>query len=150
MNYMDRPYHRKDVRDGGQSYVIVERRGGDVKVTRCEGGKKTVLADVPHSPRRAQTRTLSQSNGFIGDEKVRRKMLRMDAELGVRDCVNYIETHASHTAAGKRVGAYRAEFATRADRNKWLRAHKRFDADASFGDPCPGDFRNKYPSEFQS
>lgn len=132
------------------SYVIIERRNGDVKVTRRgDDGKAQVLADIPHRSRKANARTVSGSNGFIGDARVLADMKRLDAELGVGDKVKYIETHASHTPDGRRVAAFRAEFDSRPDRKNWLRAHKRVDYDASYSDPTPGDFSGKAPREFE-
>lgn len=146
---LDRPYCRKKDAQRGESYIIVERRNGQTTVTRrFVGGGSEVLKEPPKRGKKAKARTISDSNGILGTEQVLNKAKALDAELGVSDGVRYIETIASHNRDGERTAAYKIEFEDRGTRKKWLKAHKRYDADAGYGDPCPGDFRKNTPPEF--
>ena len=122
------------------SYIIVERRGGDVKVTRWSGGDKSVLSGAQRNPRRAVSPIESVSNGVCGGKAVLANAKAMDTKLGVADRIDYQPVGS---------GAYKAVFKNAADRSAWLRAHKRVDHNAGYSEPCPGDFRNMYAGEFE-
>lgn len=81
----------------------------------------------------------SMANGVIGTAETLRKARALDQKLGVP-----IEYHA------ERPGVWSAEFQDRAEKRRWLRAHRRVDMDAGYRDPAPGDFRGQYPPEFGS
>jgi hypothetical protein len=152
MSGIDKPYFRKNAKDcAQQSYVIVERRNGQVHVSRrIVGGGIELLNEPPVKKkygRKDGAWQHSRANGFVGDEKVLKKMMAMDAKLGVS--INYRKTHEATSARGNRNGAYVAEFTDRVQKRKWLKAHKRYDLDASFKDPTPGTWQGSTPGEFQ-
>lgn len=148
---LDRPYNRKNVKDcQQQSYIIVERRNGEVTVTRrIVGGGTEVLQSPPKVTKYGRSNGAwqhSRANGFVGDEKTLKKMMKLDAQLGVP--INYRKTHEATSARGNRNGAYVAEFTDRAQKRNWLKAHKRYDLDAGYRDPTPGTWQKSTPPEF--
>lgn len=152
MGPLDRPYNRKNAKDcAQQSFVIVERRNGQTTVTRkFVGGGSEVLQEPPvvtKFGKRNGAWQQSRANGFVGDEKTLKKMMAMDAKLGVS--INYRKTHESTSARGNRNAAYVAEFTDRVQKRNWLKAHKRYDLDASYKDPTPGTWQNSVPKEFE-
>ena len=149
---IDRPYFRKNVKDSSQqSYVIVERRHGETTVTRrTVGGGTEVLQAPPRKTRHGRSGGAwqhSRANGFVGDATTLKKMMAMDAKLGVP--ITYRKTMESTSARGNRNAAYVAEFTDRVQKRNWLKAHKRYDLDASYGDPTPGQFQSQTPREFE-
>lgn len=96
--------------------------------------------------RNAEAHQLSMSNGIVGTEAMLKAQMAIDAKLGVP--INYVKTHERVNYKGEKVAAYRAEFFGRSHKNRWLRAHGRFDADAGYGDPAPGYTHGKYQQEF--
>lgn len=151
MGPLDRPYFSKN--KSGGSYVIVERRNGEVKVSRrVIGVGVEVLSDTDAPIKKIAGRNngawqLSRSNGFVGTEKDLKKAMKLDAKLG--RTINYRKTHESYNQQGQKVAAYAAEFESARHKNNWLRAHKRYDLDAGYNAPCPGDFRNNVPMEHE-
>lgn len=85
---------------------------------------------------------LSQSNGILGTDADLRKAVAMDRQLGVT--IDYVK---KKTRNGRSV--WLAAFDSATQKRAWLKAHKRFDLDAGFRDPCPGDFRGQCPPEFE-
>lgn len=159
MGLLDRVYNRKNVKDSGTKVgrpkPVDPWAGIDpeyLKVLR--GDRSAAMARFMQGARGrrercAQAPTLSETNGFIGDEGVYKKMLKLDADLGVGDAIRYVKTQEALNRRGNRVAAYKAEFANRADKNRWLRAHKRHDKDAGYSDPAPGTWQNSTPREFE-
>ena len=88
----------------------------------------------------------SESNGFIGTEADLRKHMAMDAKLGVQ--IRYVKAKERISRTGRKMAAYKAVFEGRPEKQRWLKAHKRVDFDAGYGDPVPGDFRKNTPPEF--
>lgn len=128
----------------------ITRKNGEVDVKIVDYKTQEVLAHLPHSERSAQKPILSASNGVMGTEAHLRAAMAQDAALGVDGCVRYIQSSSSRSnRTGEAVGTWHAEFQSKADRNRWLRAHKRVDCDAGWHDPCPGDFRGSTPHEFE-
>ena len=125
--------------------IWIERRNGTTTVTAVdyESGKRQRLSR--HVVGKEPQRQLSKSNGLVGTAATLRAQQKLDAQLGVP--INYVETHRKVNKFGNTVCAWRAEFNDRAHKNQWLRAHKRVDLDASYGDPTPGDFAGRYPQE---
>jgi hypothetical protein len=119
--------------------LCIDRKNGVKTVTLVDfaTGKKEVLSKRT-SGRNAEAHQLSRSNGIVGTQATLDAAKKRDAELGVS--IDYVQTHSKVNARGEKVGAWRAEFNGRSHKNSWLRAHKRVDRDASYGDPCPGDF----------
>ena len=150
MSALDRPYKRKREAVTGESYVIVERRNGQTTVTRrFVGGGTEVLQEPPRKKRYGRGGGAwqhSKANGFIGDEKVLKKTMELDASLGVP--ITYRKTIESTSRSGRKNAAYVAEFTDRVQKRNWLKAHKRYDLDASYGDPVPGQFQGNTPPEF--
>jgi len=81
---------------------------------------------------------LSESNGIVGNDETLRSAKELDARLGAP--IDYV-------AAGR--GRWKAKFDSREQKNHWLKVHKRVDPDAGYSDPAPGDFRGKFPGEFE-
>lgn len=125
----------------------IDRRGGECNVRLVDYKTGEVIASSA-MVRAASSPQMSRSNGIVGTKYTLKKAQKLDAELGVADAVRYVKTHETLNRRGHCVAAYAAEFASRADKNRWLRAHKRVDLDAGYGDPSPGTFRDRMPHEF--
>ena len=69
---------------------------------------------------------LSMSNAVGVEQEAQAR--KIDAALGVP--IDYVKKGDTALAA----------FDSRPQKQKWLRAHKRVDHDAGYGDPAPGDF----------
>ena len=131
------------------SVLCIDKRGGTTTVELVDfvaGTKETLSRRT--SGRNAGAPQLSRANGIIGTEADLKRQMKIDAELGVP--VRYVKTHESYGPSGQKNCAWQAEFKGRGHKNQWLRRHKRYDADAGYGDPMPGDFRGSVPPEFQS
>lgn len=116
-----------------------ERRAdGTEEVVRYdfEAGTAELLSEPPPA---AKTRHNSQSNGIVGGPDALARAKAMDQKLGVADRIRYVPRGA---------GRYDAKFNNMTDRRAWLRAHKRIDFDAGYGDAAPGDYRRNTPPEF--
>lgn len=125
------------------SYVMIERRHGEVTVTRYEAGHREILAAPPRRKKAGAADGYwqqSKSNGFAGTEATKRKAMAVDAKLGVS-----IDYKPISSRGGK--SAYVACFKSAREKNNWLRAHKRVDFDASYSAPAPGTFRGYVPQE---
>jgi hypothetical protein len=124
------------------SYVIIHRKGDDAKVERVFADGARVLLSEPPVGKVAGAEggywQLSESNGLIGPDAVRRKAEKLDAKLGVP--IDYVPV-------GR--GRWKAGFKSKTEKRAWLTAHKRVDFDAGYRDPCPGDFRGQVPQEFE-
>lgn len=120
------------------STIWIETRNGEKTVTRVDydTGKRTVLSKPPSvKPKRGLS---NPDNGVIGGPATLAKAKKLDADLGVADCVKYREVHS---------GAYEAVYDSVSNYDKWMHAHKRVNFNAGHGTPCPGDFRGQYPTE---
>ena len=124
----------------------IDRRNGETNVRLVDYATGLVVSEAPRRERGAKAHQFSSSNGIAGTMAVKRAAEKLDAELGVP--IRYVPTHRSTNRDGAPTFAWRAEFNTRSEKNNWLRAHKRYDADAGYRDPCPGDFRGSVPPEF--
>jgi hypothetical protein len=125
----------------------IERRNGSTTVTRVEyeTDKREVLGRRVVGQKAGEVQ-LSRSNGIIGTKADLRKQMKIDAERGVP--IRYVQTHASHGPDGQPTFAWRAEFLSPRHKRQWLRASKRYDADACYLNPPPGTWRDKLPPEF--
>lgn len=106
--------------------------------TRCfNDGTRVVLTERPRlttvGPGNGAWQ-ISQSNGFVGTMKEYKKAMEVDHNLGVP--IEYLPVRGRNGNT-----AYNAVFADRLQKRRWLKAHKRVDHDACYGDPAPGDFR---------
>lgn len=110
-----------------------------------------VSGDIPNRKQKAGQGGVwqqSRSNGFTGTEARLKKMIELDRSVGA-PAINYRPTIQTTNVRGRKVAAYVAEFTDSRQKNNWLRAHNRFDADAAYLAPCPGDFYKNCPPEFE-
>ena len=112
-------------RNGKSTTVRVDYATGECAKAKLEYARKREI--------------VSLSNGICGGRAALAEAKEMDRRLGVSDKIEY-------RPMGN--GAYAAVFANPKDKNAWMRANRRVDFNAGYGDPCPGDFRNKYPQEY--
>ena len=103
-----------------------------------EQGTEEVIAST--GPNRFPKGVQSLSNGIIGGEAKLEEAKELDRKLGVADRVEYIPQGN---------GAYRADYKSVGDYEKWMRAHKRVNLNAGCGTPCPGDFWKDAQPEFE-
>lgn len=116
------------------SYVFIHRkRDGSTEITRThDDGRKELLAQEP--PPGCPRGHLSTSNGIVGGPAAKRIHEKLDAELGIRDCVEYVPI--GH-------GAYKAKYEDIHNFDRWMRGRRRVNHDAGYGTPAPGDFAGK-------
>lgn len=124
------------------SYLWVERRADGTTLVERRGLSKAEVAKAPRQVKYGPSGgywQLSATNGIIGKDALA-KQRAIEAQHGADGLVDYVEV---------RPGVYKAGFLSKRDKNNWLRRMKRFDADACYDAPAPGDFRGNMPPEFE-
>lgn len=117
------------------SYIWIEK--GKVERRFANGKRERLdrpLRQTKYGPKGGWWQK-SMANGVVPLPGAIKQAKEMDAAVG-----------APRIEYDQRTGE--ACFSSRAEKNRWLRAHKRVDADAGYRDPAPGDFRDQVPGEF--
>lgn len=122
------------------SYIMRHaRKDGSIKTERRHTNGRVEVLGVVRSVETTNKQDgywqRSTANGVVPHKGEIKKAMALDKRLGA-PAIDY-DKHG------------RACFRSAAEKRLWLRAHKRYDADAGYRDPCPGDFRKDCPPEFE-